>query len=620
MNNNNDLSSNQDATQQPPSWVNNNVIPNLNDPLDKIPVTNSDQTEPVTSATPSFIKNPTTNTSTSIPNPINDQISSTNTDVYNQQQEAISTKDQQPIQPEPENQPVDQQPEQLDIDSQQEDILPPPPSFSSNPGGSSIDDSNLISATLNNKNNNFKKILMIGLLIVLFIIGGILLFILIIKPLSQKDSDNLNSSAKNNEIVNNTKKTYLTYWGLWEDKNIIQPLIDEYESNNPDIEINYIQESYKDYRVRLQSELARGTGPDIFRFHNTWLPMLKNDLATDEYDQINFQDYYDINKQDLIINNKIYGVPLGFDSIALFYNPQLFKNANAKVPKTWEELLKAAELIQQPKNGDKPIKRSGIALGTTNNIDNFSDILGMLILQNNGDITNPTNPETMGAIEFYTKFSKQYKFWDESLPNSTYAFANEKVAMIFAPSWRAVDIKSINPDLIFKTTEVPQLPETKVAWATYWAEGVSKNSENKKEAWKFLHFLSSPETLTKMYTAQTEFRGFGVVYPYKSMANLLETDPIMGSFVKQAEYAQSWYMSSLTHDEGINDGIINYYKDAINQINSGDTVEKASNILAKGVTQILSKYGVSSTKSSSTGQFPLEPTESTDASTSAKVD
>jgi len=38
---------------------------------------------------------------------------------------------------------------------------------------------------------------------------------------------------------------------------------------------------------------------------------------------------------------------------------------------------------------------------------------------------------------------------------------------------------------------------TNIHWATYWAEAVNSQSKHQKEAWKFLEFLASKESLEK---------------------------------------------------------------------------------------------------------------------------
>src|SRR5579872_2076614 len=75
------------------------------------------------------------------------------------------------------------------------------------------------------------------------------------------------------------KAVTLTWWGLWEDTSTMQSLILDYHKTHPNVTINYIKNDPDQYFDRLQARLQNGTGPDIFLFHNTWLPMLNSDLS-----------------------------------------------------------------------------------------------------------------------------------------------------------------------------------------------------------------------------------------------------------------------------------------------------------------------------------------------------
>jgi len=390
----------------------------------------------------------------------------------------------------------------------------------------------------------------------------------------------------------------LKYWGLWEPENLIAEVIGDYQKIKPNVTIQYIRQSPKDYRERLQSAIAKGEGPDIFRWHNTWLPMLKTDLSPvpetiyspNEFDTT----FYPIVKKDVFFNGRYYGIPLGFDALALYVNEDIFnQNPDLKIPSTWDNLRQTAFKLTLRDDRGNPT-RSGIALGTANNVDNFSDILGLMILQNAGDPGQPSSEAVTSALKFYTLFSLQDKIWSDSLPNSTYAFATGKTAMIIAPSWRALEIKELNPKLNFKIYPVPQLPGTNVTWATYWLEGVSKKSTNQQAAWEFVKYLSSKEVLTKLYQSASQTRLFGEPYPRQDMAAMLQADPFVGAILSQALAAQSWPLASRTFDNGLNDRLIKYYEDAINGLNSNQAEETVFQNLAQGVAQVLSQYGLSS--------------------------
>ncbi len=385
----------------------------------------------------------------------------------------------------------------------------------------------------------------------------------------------------------------LTYWGLWEPSSVMQAVIADYESQNPNVKIEYSMQSPKNYRSRLQSAITGGTAPDIARIHNTWLPMFKNSLtpAPESIVPVSALDaYYPIVKKNATSVGKTYALPIGIDGLALLYNEDMLKEAGATPPSDWNSFRKLAFDLTKINAETKIIERAGAAMGTTNNVEHWSDILGLLVLQNSGDPSKPSSSAVQDAITFFTIFSTQDKSWDSSQPNSVYAFATGTVAMILAPSWQIPEIKAINPDLKFGVAPAPTLPSTKIAWGSYWMEAVPKSSKNAEEAWKFIKYLSSESSLQKIYAGAAQVHTIGEPYPLTNMASLLSTDPLAGPYVSQGPNYVSWYLTSRTYDEGINDQLIKYYEDAVNTINNGSTVEAVIKTLDAGVAQVLAKF------------------------------
>lgn len=406
------------------------------------------------------------------------------------------------------------------------------------------------------------------------------------------------------------REVTLKYWGLWEPEAVMRPLIEAYQKDHPNIKIEYRMEAPGGYRERVQARLRGGEEvekPDIFRFHNTWLPMLKNDLVplpqtimtNAEFEKT----FYPVTKTDLKIGGSYYGIPLEFDGLALFYNEDLFARAGLVSPPTiWDELRDmASKLAVRDETGKLVI--AGVALGTAENVDHFSDILALMMLQNGADLSNMTGELAEDALDFYTIFTREDKVWEESpdFPSSTVAFANGKVAMMFGPSWRVFNIKDINPDLRFKVAPVPQLPGEEINWASYWVEGVAKNSQFQAEAWDFLKFLSSKDSLRRFYSEASKQRLFGEPYSRRDMAESLVNEEYVGPFIAAAPTARSWYAASRTFDKGINDKIIKYLKDAINARNRGSSAASALQTATQGISQVLSQYQVATSRSAATG-------------------
>jgi multiple sugar transport system substrate-binding protein len=277
--------------------------------------------------------------------------------------------------------------------------------------------------------------------------------------------------------------------------------------------------------------------------------------------------------------------------LILYYNKDILQAANESPPTSWAQLGSLATKLTL-KEGSK-IKRSGVALGTAENTDHFSDILATLMLQNGADLTQPNSPEVRDALIYYTNFVKSTKVWDETMPNSVMAFARGEAAMMLAPSWRAHEIRGINPELKFATAPLPQVTEDNVVtWGTYWAEGVNKRSKHADEAWEFLRYLVDKDVEKDFFASASKVRMFGEPYARVDLASELADDPILGSLMSDAPKADSWYMCSNTFDNGINHQIIKYYKDAVNAILSGKSIEKVLPTLDQGVKQVLSQYDV----------------------------
>ncbi len=401
---------------------------------------------------------------------------------------------------------------------------------------------------------------------------------------------------QNRDRVVTADQTTITYWGLWEPESVMAGLIEEFEEKNPQIKVKYVQQNIVDYRQRLQSALASGSGPDIFRIHNTWLPMFKNDLApvpADVASSLSLEtNYYPVLRESFSSGGSFYGIPLMFDSLALFYNKDIFTQYQLSPPQDWDKFRQVANQLTI-RDDEGRILQAGAAIGAASNVDHWSDILGLMILQNGAPVAGPYGTDAQQALDFFTIFTRQDRVWDETLPSSTQAFAGGKLALYFAPSWRIINLNELNPDLDFGVVPVPQLPEREpVAWATFWVEGVSVRSEKQAAAWQFLEFLSKEESLERIFKAGSQVHYIGQLYPRIDMADKLKQDPLLAPFLEQASYAKSWYLSSRTADSGINDNIIKYFEDAVNRSLMGANSELETTV-TQGVASVLSRYQVS---------------------------
>ncbi|MDP2734736.1 MAG: extracellular solute-binding protein [bacterium] len=354
----------------------------------------------------------------------------------------------------------------------------------------------------------------------------------------------------------------LTYWGLWEEADVMNPLIADfveyYKTQDPQtqVSINYEKRTFgtlDQYKETLLTRLGQETGPGIFRLHNSWVGDFSSEISPLPADVLSEADYtlrfYPSALASAKIGTDLYAIPLEYDGLVVFYNKALFTGVNvAQKIRTWEDFRREAVRLTRWAGNDAEdgaITRPGAAIGGSGNVAHSPDILSLFLAQSGvNPLTELNTQAAADALTFYTNFSRVDRVWDATLPSSITAFANSQVPLILAPTWRALDILNLNPQLKFAAISLPQLPgaaEGGVHLASFWMEGVSADLNNKEAevAWRFLEFMTREEEQRKFYSASSATRAFGEPYALRSLATELSTHEILGPLLTNAPFAVS---------------------------------------------------------------------------------
>jgi ABC-type glycerol-3-phosphate transport system substrate-binding protein len=321
----------------------------------------------------------------------------------------------------------------------------------------------------------------------------------------------------------NKYKVNLEIWGVMDDSDAYLEIFKKYAELNPNIgEINYKKQRIETYEKDLIDALASGKGPDIFLINNMWLSTFSNKIVAAPKEILTEQkfrkDFVDVCANDFIVEKNVFAVPLSVNSLALYYNKDLFNAAGIVAPpKTWDEFLRSATRITKIDSVGE-INPSGAAMGTTYNVNRSTDILSMLMLQSEVQMRDEKKRVSFGsdinareALSFYTQFAKigSPNFsWNPRLHYSIDAFSEGTVAMMLNYSWQIPVIKNKSPKLNFAIADVPQANlNSPVGYANYWGYAVASNKiievdpRSKlapvtndirvMEAWKFLTYLTT---------------------------------------------------------------------------------------------------------------------------------
>ncbi|MEA3398724.1 MAG: extracellular solute-binding protein [Patescibacteria group bacterium] len=430
----------------------------------------------------------------------------------------------------------------------------------------------------------------------------------------------------------------LNYWRVFDGEDAFKEIIAKYQQTHPNVKINYRKLRYDEYRQELLEAFATDRGPDILSIHNTWLKeyqtkgflaampdkiamaypvetgAIKKELTwetrtnkTLSLNQIK-NNFVDIVYKDVAINvydetnkkytEKIYGLPLFVDTLAMYYNKDLFNNAGiANPPEYWNREFQQDVKKMTKQNNKGELIQSGVGLGGGSNIERCSDILSILMMQNGaemmnnggfvkfniqpGDFKDKSYNPGLDALRFYTDFAspaKEVYSWNKSLDNSLDLFTQGRLAIMFGYSYMLPEIKANAPKLNFSIAQLPQIEGNleNINFANYWIEAVSQKSDNSDIAWDFVQFITRPEQ-AKLYLQKAK-----KPTALRSLTEEQSEDREIGIFTNQILTAESWY-------QGINaiaaETII---KDMIEEVITGkNTIEAAINLAARKVQQTI---------------------------------
>lgn len=154
---------------------------------------------------------------------------------------------------------------------------------------------------------------------------------------------------------NKPAKLSILWWGSQERHEKTLKVIDNYISKNNHIKFEPEYTGWSGYWDKLATLVASGEAPDIFQMDYSYIKKytVNNSLA-DLTQYIGKElDITHIQQSTLnsgVINDKLVGVPLGINAMAMVYDPEIFKRANVPLPEdswTWDDYINAATKIHE---------------------------------------------------------------------------------------------------------------------------------------------------------------------------------------------------------------------------------------------------------------------------------
>ncbi len=294
--------------------------------------------------------------------------------------------------------------------------------------------------------------------------------------------------------------------------------IKEYKQELPNVDIEYSNTDVPSHERRIVTTLAAGAGfPDGFNSGEYWVAMHneKKNIQTIPPEAFGKSSpaelnslFYDYALPGLVVEGKMYAMPIEWNALSLYYNVKWFAKAGiTKVPTDWNELTEAAvKLTERDSAGN--IQKPGYQL-TYNQTEWPLKRLNPMIVGLGGSLLNAegtecflNKPEAIEAIQQYTDWTAKHKvsmkgYQVPNLNNSQSLMAGGYYPMQTTGPYFAAALKSANANFKFgedwNVAPPPQWPGAKAKKQTTalwrWALYLSAPSKSGLDMAKFFSFV-----------------------------------------------------------------------------------------------------------------------------------
>jgi multiple sugar transport system substrate-binding protein len=275
-------------------------------------------------------------------------------------------------------------------------------------------------------------------------------------------------------------------------------MAEEFAAKNPDIKVNVRSVQFPDMVNELAKAMATGEAPDVTYIDNPDVALFASrklllDMKPliDKSSVIKLDQIYPGPLASVSYKGGVYGIPRGANTIALYYNADLFKAAGldpAKPPKTWDELYVTAKKLNQP---DKGIY--GLAFSAAASEEGTFQFLPWLQMAG-GDYNKVNVPGGVKALTLWKKFIDEGLASKDTLIrgqwDSTGTFNAGNAAMDISGPW---ELPRMSKDAKFEyRVALLPVPEEGAPRASALGEGdnvIVANTKHPKEAFKFVEYM-----------------------------------------------------------------------------------------------------------------------------------
>ena len=282
-----------------------------------------------------------------------------------------------------------------------------------------------------------------------------------------------------------------------QDPAIVQRLLDEVIG--ADLEAAGITVQYEpietDYNAVLTNNLSAGTAGDVFYMPGEVAPgFIATGQALPLNDLIDTEPFIDSLLEVYTQDGQVYGIPKDFNTLAVFYNQDLFDEAEVEVPNAEDTFTTFAEKIRAVSELDDEIAGACLTADFAR-LGAFAYADGWQPFNEDGTVTL-TDEAFTTAFDFYTGMVTEGIAVQPSDVGAGWpgdCLANEQAAVAIEGAWILGFLRDNAPNLAYGAAPLPLSDSTgergNFTYSVAWA--INAESENQEAAVQVLEALTS---------------------------------------------------------------------------------------------------------------------------------
>ncbi|WP_448002337.1 sugar ABC transporter substrate-binding protein [Agromyces bauzanensis] len=323
-------------------------------------------------------------------------------------------------------------------------------------------------------------------------------------------------------------------WAMGNEGEVLGELARQFEEENPDVTIDVTAVPWESAHDRIATAIAGGETPDISMLGTTWVGEF---AATGAFEPtpdglVDEGSFFEGSWETAIVDEVAYGVPWYVDTRVLYYRTDLAEAAGVEPPETWDEYKAFAKALQGQG------ATSGVSL-PPGGFDSWQYVTP-LAWQQGGDILD-ADGETfaLDSAAWQEAFAFYASFFEEGISEPVrleggeieQKFISGEVGSFYSgPYHVSLLLEQGGPEFAdqFAVAMVPGA-DSRTSFTGGGNLAVFDDSDNRDAAWKFVRWLSQPETQVQWYDISTDLPSVEAAWEDPVFAD----DPYLSVFGEQ---------------------------------------------------------------------------------------